>query len=185
MLWHFRFGYGVLTLLLFRIIWGFAGGRWSRFGSFIFSPRALVNYARGRGRPQDAIGHNPLGALSVFALLLILAAQVSSGMMSDDEIAFAGPMSKFVSGATVSAATWYHKEVGKAVVMALVALHVAAILFHLFRKKENLIRPMIQGEKTIDVDVLPSIDTARTRLLALTILLICAFAVYRLVSLGG
>ena len=185
MTWHFRFGFGVLTLLLFRIVWGFAGGHWSRFGSFVYSPQSLINYVRGRGRPQDTIGHNPLGALSVFALLLILAAQVSSGMMSDDEIAFAGPMSKFVSATTVSAATWYHKGVGKSVVLALVALHVAAILFHLFRKKENLIQPMIQGEKAVDADTKASVDTGKTRLLALAVALICAAAVYGLVSLGN
>ncbi len=185
MLWHFRFGYGVLTLLLFRIVWGFVGGHWSRFGSFIFSPRVLVDYVRGRGRPQDSIGHNPLGALSVFALLLILCAQVSTGLMSDDEIAFAGPMSKFVSAATVSVATWYHKGLGKSVVLALVGLHIAAILFHLFRKKENLIQPMIQGEKAVDTDVRASTDTAKTRMLALAIALVCAAAVYALVSLGG
>jgi cytochrome b len=185
MLWHFRFGCGVLTLLLFRVVWGFAGGHWSRFGSFIYSPRALVNYARGLGRPQDTIGHNPLGAMSVFALLLILAAQVSSGMMSDDEIAFAGPLSKWVSAATVSAATWYHKGIGKSVVFALVALHVGAILFHLFYKKENLIQPMIQGEKAVNGEARASVDTAKTRLAALLIALLCAGAVYGLVSLGG
>ena len=65
MVWHFRFGYSVLSLLLFRLIWGFVGGRWSRFSAFIAGPATILRYARGEGTAQQSVGHNPLGALSV------------------------------------------------------------------------------------------------------------------------
>ena len=73
--WHLRLGYAVLTLLLFRLVWGFVGGHWSRFGSFLYAPSSVLAYLRGRPEPEHRVGHSPLGALSVFALLLILLAQ--------------------------------------------------------------------------------------------------------------
>ena len=134
--WHARLGYAVLTLLLFRLVWGFVGGRWSRFASFIYSPRSLMQYLKGRAHPDHLVGHNPLGAGSVFAMLLVLAAQISSGLISDDEISFTGPLNKWVSSADGLLATWYHKEVGQFLLLGLVALHVAAIVFYLRKKKK-------------------------------------------------
>lgn len=185
MQWHFRFGYAVLSLLLFRIVWGFVGGYWSRFWRFIYSPRSILNYLKGQGQPEDSVGHNPLGAFSVFGLLAFLTGQVGSGLFSDDEIAFAGPLTKFVSSDMVSQLTWYHKQVGKTVIIVLVILHVAAILFYLLKKKENLVKPMLLGDKEVNSELPVSIDTARSRLAALVVLVICSAAVYGLVSLGG
>lgn len=185
MVWHFRLGYAVLTLLLFRLVWGLIGGHWSRFAQFIYAPRTIINYLRGQGRPEHAVGHNPLGAFSVFGLLTLLLAQVGSGLFSDDEIAFAGPLTRFVSGSWVSQFTWYHKEVGKSVIIVLVLLHVAAILFYLLKKKENLVRPMVSGDKEVGVDLPASRDTAGTRTAALVVLALCSATVYGLVSLGA
>ena len=187
MAWHFRFGYAVLSLLLFRIVWGIVGGYWSRFVQFIYSPRSILNYLKGQGRPADSVGHSPLGALSVFGLLAFLGGQVGSGLFSDDEIAFSGPLAKFVSNDVVSQLTWYHTEVGKTVIIVLVILHVAAILFYLLKKKENLVRAMVLGDKEVAAPAasLPmSIDTASSRMSALVILSVCSAAVYGLVSLG-
>ena len=185
MQWHFKFGYTVLSLLLFRIIWGLIGGRWSRFAAFIYSPSTILSYLRGDARPEHNVGHNPLGAGSVFAMLLVLLAQVGSGLMSDDEIAAAGPMTKFVSGATVSLSTWYHKEVGKFILIALVLLHLAAVGFYLFKKKENLIKPMIHGDKTLPATITPSRDDAGSRLLAAAVFGVCAGAVWWVQKLAG
>lgn len=185
MVWHFRLGYAVLSLLLFRIVWGMVGGYWSRFGSFLYSPRRILLYLRGQGQPQDSVGHNPLGALSVFGLLAFLGGQVGSGLLSDDEIAFAGPLTKFVTADTVSLATWYHKEVGKTVILVLVALHVAAILFYLFKKRENLVHPMIHGDKAVAADVPASKDNAVTRVGALVVLALASGLVSWLVQLGA
>jgi cytochrome b len=183
--WHFRFGYAVATLLLFRVVWGLVGGRWSRFSAFLYSPGRVIAYLKGSGRPEDSVGHNPLGAASVFALLVFLAAQVGSGLMSDDEIAFAGPLTKFVSGATVSTATWYHKDVGRLVLLALIVLHIAAILFYLWKKRENLIRPMLHGDKVLPVAVAPSRDDAVSRSAAAIVLLVCGGLVAWLVRMAG
>jgi cytochrome b len=185
MVWHFRLGYCVMTLLLFRFIWGWIGGRWSRFASFVYSPWVLWEYLQGRGKPEHSAGHNPLGAGSVFALLGFLALQVGTGLISDDEITNQGPLARFVSGARVSLATWWHKEVGKWVIAALIVLHIAAILFYLFRKKENLIQPMIQGDKQMPAPVLPSQDNASSRIMALVVLAVCAGFVYWVQSLGA
>ena len=87
MAWHFRCGYAVLTLLLFRMVWGLVGGHWSRFRSFLYSPATVLRYLRGQGAPEHSVGHNPLGSGSVFALLGFLLLQVASGLFSDDEIA--------------------------------------------------------------------------------------------------
>ena len=180
--WHARLGYAVLTLLLFRLVWGFVGGRWSRFASFIYSPRSLMQYLKGRAHPDHLVGHNPLGAGSVFAMLLVLAAQISSGLISDDEISFTGPLNKWVSSADGLLATWYHKEVGQFLLLGLVALHVAAIVFYLRKKRENLIYPMVVGDKIVDHDTTSARDDMGSRLLALGILVACALFVRWLVT---
>lgn len=183
--WHLRLGYAVLTLLLFRLVWGFIGGHWSRFATFVYAPSSVVAYLRGRARPEHSVGHSPLGALSVFALLLILAAQVGTGLMSDDEIAFFGPLVRFVSGDTVAMATGYHKNVGKFIVMALVLLHVAAILFYRLVKKQRLVHPMVVGDKQLALNAPSARDTGLTRVLALVVLGMCGAAVAWLVRLGN
>ena len=183
--WHYRFGYCVLTLLMFRLVWGIVGGKWSRFTSFIYAPSNILRYLKGQGDPLHSVGHNPLGAFSVFAMLALLLVQVSTGLISDDEISAAGPLTKFVSNATVSLASSYHVTIGKVLVIVLVITHLAAIVFYLFKKRENLIKPMLHGDKLLPNSTPASADTAATRTLALIILLVCAAAVYWLVSLGG
>ena len=185
MLWHFRFGYTIASLLLFRIVWGFVGGRWSRFASFIYSPASTLRYLRGEGRPEDAIGHNPLGAASIFAMLVFLLAQVGSGTFSDDEIAASGPFAKFVSEATVRSATYYHKNIGKYVVLALILLHIAAIVFYLVRRKQNLSRAMVRGDKTVEAKVQSSRDDTRSRIGAGVLFALCAGLVGWIVKTAG
>lgn len=185
MSWHFRLGYCVLTLLLFRIVWGFVGGAWSRFSSFIYAPKHIINYLKGRREPMHEVGHNPLGGLSVFAMLAFLLAQVATGLFSDDEIAASGPLTRFIANATVQQATNYHANIGKFILILLVVTHLLAIVFYLVKKRENLIKPMLHGDKVLPLEVLATRDTARSRFMALLILLICAAMVYWLVSLGG
>jgi cytochrome b len=182
--WHFRLGYTVLTLLLFRLLWGLVGGHWSRFGSFLYAPTSVWRYLRGQGDPAHTIGHSPTGALSVFALLLFLLAQIATGLISDDEIASTGPLTQLVPGAWVSLATWYHRAVGQWVLIALVVLHTAAILWYLWGRQQNLIRPMLDGDKLLTQAVQASRDDARSRMLAATLLLLCAAAVALLLWLG-
>lgn len=183
--WHFRFGYGVLTLLIFRLFWGLVGGHWSRFSAFLYSPASLWRYLRGHAEPSHALGHSPTGALSVFALLFFLLAQVGTGLFSDDEIAASGPLARLVSGEIVSLASWYHGKVGKLVLIVLVITHILAILYYLWRKRQNLVRPMIWGDKEVPQPAISSRDDARSRWLALVLLLLSAGAVALLLWLAG
>ena len=183
--WHFRLGYAVLSLLLFRIIWGLVGGKWSRFSSFLYSPATVIGYLKGQRQPDQAIGHNPLGALSVFGLLGILLLQVASGLFSDDEIAATGPLVKFVSSTLAGKATFYHAEIGAVIIFTLIALHVGAILFYRFKKGENLVRPMIIGDKETPVAVAGSRDDAWSRLLALALFSGCVALVVAGVQWAG
>lgn len=185
MLWHFRFGFGVISLLLFRIIWGVVGGRWSRFAAFIYAPTTVLRYLKGQGHAEHSIGHNPLGAFSVFALLGSLLLQVASGLVSDDEIATVGPLAKFVSNVVVSNATYYHRHVGKPILLVLMALHVGAILFYFFKNGENLLTPMILGDKQTHTPLPSSRDDLASRLLALALFLSCAALVSWVIVRAG
>lgn len=187
MTWHFRAGYAVIALLGFRLVWGLIGGRWSRFASFIYAPGAVLRYLRGDHRAGDhfEVGHNPLGSLSVFGLLAVLLLQVSTGLFADDEIANSGPLVRFVSGDTSSLATQWHADIGAVIIYVLVGLHVAAIVFYRWRKRLDLVTPMLKGDKLLPPQVPPSVDNPARRLLAAALLLACGVAVAWMVSLGA
>ena len=186
MVWHFRLGYLVFGLLVFRLLWGFLGGRWSRFASFLYSPAVTLRYLRGRATPADRleVGHSPLGAMSVFAVLAVLAVQVATGLVGDDEIANVGPLNRYVSGATGLAATAWHKEWGQWIILALVALHVAAVALYAWRGR-NLVGPMLHGDKALPAGTPASDDAVSTRLRALVLALASAVTVWAVVRLGG
>ena len=167
--WHFKIGYFVLALLFFRIIWGFVGGYWARFSHIFYAPSTILAYLKGQDKPEYHAGHNPLGSLSVWALLALLILQVTSGLFSDDEIAFIGPLAQFVSDATIHKLTHYHKEIGKSILIVLVILHVAAIAYYKRKKNTNLITPMITGDKELHTSVPASKDSLLTRVFALLI----------------
>ena len=175
MVWHFRLGFLVLTLIAFRLLWGVLGGRWSRFASFIYAPATVLRYLRGQARPDEHldVGHNPLGSFSVFALLGLLAAQVATGLVADDEIANIGPLNRFVSSAIASRASSWHADYGQWILISLVLLHIAAVLFYLFKKRHNLIRPMLVGDKPLPSTTPASADGLPQRLLALMLVLVC------------
>jgi cytochrome b len=181
MIWHFRIGYAVLTLLGFRLLWGVVGPRYARFSSFLYSPSALIAYLRNPSAFRLP-GHSPLGALSVFALLLVLLGQAASGLFTTDDIAFDGPMVKFASEEWVSRLTWYHTEVSAYLVYFFVGLHMAAIAFYALRGR-NLVAPMITGDAASSEAVPSTDDSWGKRLLALVLLAACAAAVYYLVTI--
>jgi cytochrome b len=149
--WHIWSGCGVLTLLVFRLLWGFFGSSTARFSSFVRGPRAVGDYLRGR---WTGIGHNPLGALSVLALLLAIAVQVGLGLVAQDEDGiFAGPLSRLISSDASDSARELHESWFN-VVLALVALHIAAILYYRLRGK-GLTRPMITGVAELEPGTAP------------------------------
>ena len=182
--WHLILGQVVLALLVFRILWGMVGGYWSRFGSFIPSPAALGRYVRGASTTHDRAGHNPLGALSVIAMLIILIAQIASGLLSDDEIAFSGPLTRFVSGEWVGLATWFHSDIGQYLLMGLVALHLLVIGFYALVRRRNLVRPMLGGDKLLDRPAANSRDDKASRAGAALVAALCTVLAWWVFRLG-
>ena len=176
--WHFWLGYAVLALLFFRLAWGFLGGHWSRFSSFLYTPKDVLSYLRGTTNQADRVGHNPVGALSVYAFLAMLMLQSISGLFSDDEIFTTGPFAHLISGEWVSNATWYHTDIGQYILMALVAIHVSSILFYWLKKKQNLLTPMLTGDKVLDFPAPSSADRASDRIKALVVLAISAGIIF-------
>lgn len=142
---HVVLGQIALGLLMFRLIWGFAGSSTARFSGFVRGPRAIADYLAGRTAYR--LGHNPLGALSVVAMLGLLCLQVGLGLFATDEDGFnSGPLAHLVSVEASEEITELH-ETAFWLLLAVIALHVAAILFYLFGKRDNLLRPMLVGTR--------------------------------------
>ena len=148
--WHFYSGYLILALVLFRLVWGLIGSDTARFSGFIRGPAHVLRYGRSLlgGPPQFHAGHNPLGGLMVVLMLALLLLQASTGLFVDDDIATRGPLADKVADATVSLMTRIHK-ININLLLACVGLHVAAALFYLLVKKDNLIVPMFTGIKAV------------------------------------
>jgi cytochrome b len=148
--WHMRSGYAILALVTFRLIWGFVGGEYARYMSFLTGPVRAMKFAKGLlGKSHEhVIGHNPVGGWMVVLLLLLLATQGVLGLFSNDEIATTGPLARYVSEATSITLMGRHRLIGDAL-LVLVGIHIAAVLFHLFVKKENLVRAMFSGNKDL------------------------------------
>jgi len=145
MIWHGRFGHIIFGLIVFRIVWGFVGSTHARFWNFAPTPSRLTAYLRGRWR---GLGHNPLGALSVFALLGLIGFQASIGLFAHDEIAFRGPLAAAVSPTLSDELSTLHRQM-EPFIFGLIGLHVAAVLFYRLFRKDDLITPMITGNKKI------------------------------------
>ena len=151
---HLYLGYGVLSLLLFRILWGFFGSSTARFGAFVRGPAAVTRYVRDRFHWPTA-GHAPLGALSVIALIALLLVIVGTGLIALDEDGFfGGPLASLVSISTSDTARELHEDLFK-VLLALIALHVAAILLYRLALGRNLLGPMITGKAELAPGVEP------------------------------
>ncbi|MFN3579727.1 MAG: cytochrome b/b6 domain-containing protein [Pseudomonas sp.] len=144
MIWHGRFGMAVFALLVFRLVWGVLGSTHSRFINFFPTPGRLLGYLRGQ---WQGLGHNPLGALSVFALIGLFGFQAASGLVSSDDIAFSGPLSRAVSSDLSSLLSGWHRRTEELIYL-LVGLHVLAIAVYRLRG-ERLVGPMIHGRKEV------------------------------------
>ncbi|MEN9630658.1 MAG: hypothetical protein RJA10_3886, partial [Pseudomonadota bacterium] len=151
------------------------------------APGPVLRSLRGQQRPDEHldVGHNPLGAGSVFALLFFLSVQVGTGLVADDEIANQGPLNKFVSTDTGLQATHWHRDYGQWLLIALVLLHVAAIVFYRVKKGKNLVQPMLTGDKLLPAGTPSATDSLGTRLLAAGLAVACGALVTWVVKLGG
>ena len=140
--WHARAGLSILGLLSFRVAWLLLGSTYARLSTLLCSLLALPKYLRGEWRQ---LGHNPLGVLSVFAMLGMLSWQAVSGLFTNDDIAFTGPLYKLVSSSLSSDLTRLHK-LGMWIIIGLIVVHVLAIVLHAVLKKHNLVKSMITGQ---------------------------------------
>ena len=155
--WHRKISLAILGLLAFRIAWGFAGSTYARFTNFFPKPSSVRSYLQGQ---WQEVGHNPLGAFSIFGLLALIALQVGTGLFSNDDIAFNGPLFSLISKELSDKLTGIHK-ISIIALYALIALHLAAIIFYAHIKKDNLVKPMITGWKEIKPEYLGKAESAK------------------------
>ena len=166
--WHTRLGMVLLAVLIFRVLWGFAGSETARFSQFVRGPKAVLAYLRGAG--EGYFGHNPLGALSVIALLAAMFAQVGMGLFGGDPFDGAtGPLNGFVGVMTADTLTDWH-ETFVWVIAGLVVLHLSAIAFYAAAKRTNLVGPMVTGKKQAEPEESGLGTTATARAVTLLIL---------------
>ncbi|MES2356650.1 MAG: cytochrome b/b6 domain-containing protein [Pseudomonadota bacterium] len=142
---HSKAGFTIIGLVVFRVVWGFIGSTHARFASFAPSPAKIRAYVRGR---WQGVGHNPLGAFSVFALLALLSLQATTGLFSNNDIDFNGPLYALVDKTLSDRLTGLHHLLSN-FLLGLVVLHIGAIIFYLWFKKDNLVKPMVTGWKEV------------------------------------
>jgi cytochrome b len=178
--WHKYRGYAILILVTFRMVWGFVGTRYARFGEFLRGPRDAARYFRelcARASPKDHVGHSPLGGWSVITMLVLLLAQASTGLFANDDISKVGPFFGWVSNFLSNTMTELHHRFFIAL-KALIGLHILAIAYYRFAKRVDLLTPMITGLKSAAlVPDSKSIHGSRL-LLALSIVVILTIALW-------
>nr|MBL8410982.1 cytochrome b/b6 domain-containing protein [Dechloromonas sp.] len=140
---HGKLGLAIVGLVVFRLVWGMVGSTYARFAQFFPTPAKVKAYLRGEWQGE---GHNPLGAMAVFGLLILLAVQVATGLFSNDDIAFVGPLYELIDKELSNRLTGIH-HLAANILIALIVLHVAAIVFYGHAKKQKLLKPMITGWK--------------------------------------
>lgn len=184
MAWHMRAGYAILALVLFRVLWGFAGSTHARFSSFLKGPAAGIAFARKlvARAPAPSAGHNPLGGWMVVVLLLALLFQAGTGLFANDDILIEGPLANLVSKVWSDQITiWHYWNVN--LLLLLVAVHVIAVFYHAGFMKEDLIGAMFTGTKRLPR---PEAAAAGGRFvspwLALALLAVAALAVFLIVK---
>jgi cytochrome b len=142
--WHMRNGFVLLTLVLFRVLWGLFGSSSARFSQFLTGPSAVIAYLRG-GAARRWPGHSPVGGWAVVVLLLALLVQASTGLFSSDDLFTEGPLVHLVSDDLSEAISGFHTEFFFVGLAALLVLHIGAALFYRFVRKQDLITPMVTG----------------------------------------
>lgn len=181
---HIYCGYAILTLLIFRVLWGFLGSTYARFGNFLYGVPTTFNYALAllKRQPTFYLGHNPLGSWSVFLLLTLLFIQVGTGLFANDDIMTEGPLYNWVANETSGLLTEIH-EINFNVLLVTIFLHFSAILFYFFVKGENLVRPMLSGYKWISPTQSPEKIVKMSLWRAVLLLVLATGAVYLLVGM--
>ena len=180
---HFLSGYTILTLLLFRLVWGFVGSDTSRFGNFLRNPleglKHLAHFTRRE--PDTEVGHNAAGGWMVIAMLLVLGAQVTTGLFSRQDDGLDAPLAHHLSKSVSNQLTGLHGTIFN-IILALVGLHVVAIVAYAVVKRHDLVRPMVTGRKRLPATMAQPRFTSPV--MALTILAAAGVVVWLLVKFG-
>jgi cytochrome b len=181
--WHMRAGYTMLTLVLFRVAWGFCGSRSARFAQFVRGPRAALRYARGLARRVHEVHatHNPLGAWMVVALLVALLAQCALGLFTNDDVLYEGPLAKHITKDLSDTLSSLHRR-GWWVVVALACVHIGAVAAYYALLRDNLVRPMLTGRKRLPQSRADPALASASMAFACGLLALCAFGVWWLVT---
>jgi len=181
--WHKLSGYAILTLLLFRLAWGFAGSDTARFSRFLQSPLAVVRHLSRmtRREPDYQIGHNAAGGWMVLVMLALLLVQAVSGLFSNDDVDTEGPLVNLIDKGQSDQASHIHGLTFTAIEVVIV-LHVLAIIAYAVLKKQNLVRPMVTGKKRMPGATRP--PRMASPVLACVLLVLAAAAVTALVRYG-
>ncbi len=181
--YHMLSGYAVLALILFRIIWGFVGSRHARFSDFV-RPTKVADYTRtlfSREKDETNPGHNPLGGLSVVAILLVLLIQASTGLFANDDIFLEGPLTHLVEDEMSDDLTTVHYYASR-VLYGLIFLHLAAIIYYQFIRKDGLLLPMITGKLKTQSDLDDNAKPLKETAIAGMVMAVCAGFVYYLIN---
>lgn len=151
---HLYSGYTLLVLVLFRIVWGFVGSSTARFSHFVSGVRPVLAYTGTLLQPRahHHLGHNPLGGWVVLAMLSLLLFQAITGLFSNDDLLTTGPLAHWVSKDVSDLFSNVH-SIAFDFLIAIIGLHIAAVLFYRFFKHDNLITPMVTGYKTLPHDI--------------------------------
>jgi cytochrome b len=181
MTYHVYGGYAILTLLVFRIIWGFVGSTHARFGDFLYGPGAMFAYIRTLPRREAAkfAGHNPLGGLSVLLMLVAVLVQAVTGLFANDDVLTEGPLVQWIAKETSDWITTIHRY-NFYVVLGLAAAHILAVLYYLLYKSENLVKAMFTGYKSLPTA--PAGARIAGAWLALVVLAIAVAAVWFVIN---
>ena len=176
--WHEIFGLAALGLFVFRIIWGLVGHKTARFSTFLAGPRRIWNYLKSllHRRNAPTLGHNPLGALSVLALLGLMGSLAITGLWTGDDILYEGPLTPLAPDWATPAGRWH--VILQDLILPLVGLHILALAVHHFILKERLVQRMIHGGEGADTPP----TTRRTRI-GLCALVVCLTAAISLAAL--
>lgn len=166
---HQWVGYAVITLVVFRILWGFVGSRHSRFSDFLRGPGGITRYLRGDAPPYP--GHNPLGGWSVMALLTLLLLQAGSGLFNSDDILFNGPLYHLADGSFRDTMGVVHEWAFNGL-LALIGLHLAAVAWHQWGRREPLVQAMVKGHAKGREGVAPPVPWWRAVVLAAALALL-------------
>ncbi len=182
MTYHVWGGYAVLSLVLFRLIWGFVGSETARFSHFVRGPGTALDYVKAlqRGETPFYLGHNPMGGWSILAMLALLLIQAGTGLFASDDIMIEGPLYSAVSKDASEWLTTIHR-LNFNLLLAMIAIHLLAVLFYLLVKRENLIHPMLSGRKHLAPELVSAIPRMVSPWLGLAALAAAGIAVWLLV----